>query len=97
MIKGKHLTPAAFQSLGLVKRLSDAGFEVDECDALPDGPRSWSFGASFEPNGTRNEEENVKVNQQVKDAVSGSIGGGSTNPPLQFVIGGGCDIVPAIM
>ena len=97
MIKGKHLTPAAFQSLGVVKRLSDAGFTVDERDALPDGPTSWSFGASFDPHGTRNEEENVKVNHQVKVAVSNAIGSGSSTPPFQFVVGGECSIVPAIM
>lgn len=97
MIKGKHLTPAAFQSLGFVKKLTEAGFKVEERDALPDGPRSWRFGASSDPNGARNEEENVKVNQQVKEVVSGSIGGGGSNPPLQFVVGGECNIVPAIM
>ncbi len=68
MIKGKHLTPAAFQFLGVVKKLSEAGFKVDERDALPDGPRSWSYGAPSDPNGVRNEKENAKVNQQVKDA-----------------------------
>ena len=97
MIKGKHLTPAAFQSLGLVNKLSEAGFKVDERDALPDGPRSWRYGASVQPHGARNEEENVKVNKLVKDAVSGSIGGRGTNPPLQFVVGGECNNLPAIM
>ena len=97
MIKGKHLTPAAVQSIGLTNKLSEAGFQVKELDALPDGPRSWSLEASFDPNGARNEEENVKVNQQVKETVQGSIGGGSTNPPFQFVVGGECNILPAIM
>jgi arginase family enzyme len=97
MIKGKHLTPAAFQSLEFVRKLTAAGFKVEERDALPDGPRSWSFGASCDPNGARNEEENVKVNRQVKEVVSGSIGGGGSNPPLQFIVGGECNIVPAIM
>lgn len=97
MIKGKHLTPAAFQSIGLVKKLSDAGFNVREVEALPDGPRSWSLEASFDPNGARNEQANVKVNQQVKEAVEGTLGGGSTNPPFQFVVGGECNNLPAVM
>ena len=97
MIKGKHLTPAAFQSLGLVKKLTEAGFEVEEHDALPDGPRSWRFGASCDPNGARREEENVKVNLHVEEAVSRSIGGGGNSPPLQFIVGGECNNLPAIM
>jgi arginase family enzyme len=97
MIKGKHLTPAAFQSVGFVKKLSDAGFKVDERDALPDGPKSWNFGASFSSHGVRNEDENVKVNHKVKAAVSEAIGGGTSAPPFQFIVGGECNIVPAIM
>ena len=97
MIKGKHLTPAAFQSIGLVNKLSGAGFKVDECDALPDGPRSWSFGASFEPHGARNEDENVTVNHKVKKAIKDAIGDHISSPPFQFVVGGECNIVPAIM
>lgn len=97
IIKGKHLTPAAFQSIGLVDKLCDAGFQVGELDALPGGPRAWSFEAAFHPNGARNEQENVEVSHKVKEAVSQSARSENDDSPFLFIVGGECNIIPAIM
>lgn len=98
IIKGKSLAPRAFKDLNLVNRLKETGFAVSEIEALTAGPKIWHFGASFEPNGARNEKANVEVNNQVKQAVSSAIAtGGQGNPPFLFIVGGGCDMAPAIM
>ena len=97
MIKGKSLAPGAFQSANFVQKLSNVGYKVSERDALPDGPRTWRFDSSIEPNGVRNEAENVQVNHFVKKAVQESVGSNATSAPFQIVVGGECNIVPAIM
>jgi arginase family enzyme len=98
MIKGKSLAPEAFRQAGFVSKLESAGFKVSEKDALTDGPRTWSFGSSFEPNGVRNEEANIEVKHRVKRAVSEELSGSnSPSPPFQIIVGGGCEIAPAIM
>jgi arginase len=95
MIKGKSLAPEAFRTAKFVPKLQDAGFQVSEKDALPDGPRSWRYGASTDPNGARNEEANVEVNHLVKDAVLEGLK--SPTPPFQVIVGGECNMVPAVM
>ena len=95
MLKGKSLAPGAFKSANLVSRLSEVGYEVQEHDTLPDGPKTWSFDSSFEPNGVRNESANVKVSHQVKKAVIDAASSGTS--PFQVIVGGECSIVPAIM
>ncbi|KAK3703245.1 hypothetical protein LTR37_014585 [Vermiconidia calcicola] len=95
MIKGKSLAPGAFQTAGFVSKLQQVGYKVNEVDALPDGPRTWTFGASSQPNGGRNEEANVEVNHEVKKAVCGVVDGDLATFPI--VVGGECNICPAIM
>ena len=97
MIKGKHLAPGAFKSANLNQKLSDIGYKVHERNTLPDGPRTWRLDSSTEPTGARNEEENIEVNHLVKDIVKGSIGDDISAAPFQFIVGGECNIVPAIM
>jgi arginase len=98
MIKGKSLAPRAFKELKLVDQLSKAGYTVSEEEALPNGPATWQYGASFGPNGVRNEQANVEVNTQVKRAVSSATSNSTDgNPPFLFIVGGGCDMVPAVM
>ena len=95
MIKGKSLAPEAFQAADLVGRLSKVGYDVEEINALPDGPRIWSFDAPIPRNGVRNEDANVEVNHRVKEAVGKVL---QTEPvPFPLVVGGECNMVPAIL
>lgn len=95
MIKGKHLAPQAFKSAGLVSKLESVGYRVSETEALSE-PQIWSSEATFEPNGVRNEQSNVKVCRELKEAV-GDVLRSASPPPFELVIGGGCGIVPAIL
>lgn len=97
MIKGKSLAPDAFRAASLIPKLEKAGYQVTERNALPDGPRTWTFDASTEPNGARNEAANVEVNQKVKQTISDALVTGQPKHPFLFVIGGECNMVPAIM
>lgn len=97
IIKGKSLAPGAFRSADFASRLAQVGYNVEERNALSDGPKTWTFDSSFEPNGVRNENENVAVNHEVKNAVADAVGVDVSSPAFQVVIGGGCSISPAIM
>lgn len=98
IIKGKSLAPRAFKDANFVSRLEKAGYTITEREALPDGPQAWSVDGSFEPNGARNEKANVEVYHQVKQAISSATQtDGKADPPFFVVVGGGCDIAPAIM
>lgn len=94
MIKGKSLAPEAFRTVELASKLRKVGYEVTEVDALSK-PRVWSSSASFEPNGVRNEAENVQVCHEVKDVVAKVLR--EDDGGFLLVIGGECNIAPAIM
>lgn len=101
IIRGKHLAPQALLDAGLATKLQEAGFAITETNALPSGPRIWA-PASAEPNGARNEAVNIEVYHQVKETVSKALSSkGKTNKdgalPFQLILGGGCDIQPAIL
>lgn len=82
---------------GLASKLEDAGYKITLNNALQDGPKIWQPSAP-EPNGARNEAVNVEVYRKVKETVSAGLSAGSVGmTPLQLVLGGGCDIVPATM
>lgn len=94
-IKGKHLAPDAIHSVSLPKKLENVGYDVKEQNALLNGPKIWSSEATWEPNGARNEKENVEVNTDVKRSVLQALNDATS--PFQLVIGGECSMVPAIM
>lgn len=97
IIRGKHLAPAAILETGLASRLEDAGYNITLSNALPNGPKIWQPSPP-EPNGARNEAVNVEVYRKVKETVSAGLRVGSDGTtPFQLILGGGCDIVPAIM
>lgn len=97
MIKGKSLAPDAFRAASLISKLEKTGYQVTEVNALPDGPKTWTFEASAEPNGARNEAANVEVNQKVKQTVLDALVTDQSTPPFLLVVGGECNMVPAIM
>ncbi|KAK4497926.1 hypothetical protein PRZ48_010581 [Zasmidium cellare] len=95
MIKGKSLAPEAFQAADLAGKLLKAGYDVSEINALPDGPRTWTFDAPISKNGVRNEEANVQVNHLVEASMIKTL---QTSPlPFPLIIGGECNMVPAIL
>lgn len=98
IIRGKHLAPAALLNAGLASKLQNAGCEVTLTNALPDGPRIWE-PASSEPNGARNEAVNIEVYHKVKTTVDAAISSQDNSGDLSFqlILGGGCDITPAIL
>ena len=96
MIKGKSLAPGAFQDIGFIKKLQELGYDAKEKDALSSGPQVWTSEADFGSNGVRNEEASVQVNHDVKKSVSEALNDGDA-PPFQIIVGGGCDVAPAIM
>ncbi|KAF2173586.1 hypothetical protein M409DRAFT_15865 [Zasmidium cellare ATCC 36951] len=97
MIKGKSLAPEAFQAAELAGKLTKVGYDVEDINALPDGPRVWTFDAEISENGVRNEEANVEVNRRVEEAVSRVLQTDSDTPPFPLIVGGECNIVPAIL
>lgn len=97
IIRGKHLAPEALLNAGLASKLQLAGYEVSTINALPNGPRVWE-PSSTEPNGARNEAVNVEVYHRVKETVSAALTPYSSDKsPFQLILGGGCDITPAIL
>ena len=99
IIRGKHLAPEALLKAGLASKLRSTGLQVTETNALPDGPRIWS-PAPIEASGVRNEASNVDVYHRVKETVTSGLTSNASSEdeiPFQIILGGGCDIVPAIM
>ncbi|KAF7197503.1 Arginase [Pseudocercospora fuligena] len=97
MIKGKSLAPDAFSKAGLEPGLRHAGYTVATTNALS-RTRTWHIDGTFQPHGVRNEEENVQVCHEVKAAVSSALSNSKDQPPpFLLVIGGECNIAPAIM
>ena len=99
MIKGKSLAPEAIRQANLIDKLKSAGYKVIEREALSDGPKIWSSDASFAPYGIRDEDRNIMVCHEVKNAVSEALkkGHNASNTPFSIVVGGGCEIAPAVM
>lgn len=95
MIRGKSLAPEAFQAADLAGRLSNLDYDVEQVNALPDGPQTWTFDAAVSANGVRSEKANVEVNHHVKTAVSDTLK--ATPLPFPLIVGGECNIVPAIL
>lgn len=99
IIRGKHLAPAALLAAGLSPGLEAAGYAVTHTSALPDGPAIWS-PASRDPNGARNEEANVRIYHRVRDVVAEGLAvnfDDAGKRPFQLLLGGGCDILPAVL
>lgn len=98
MIKGKSLAPEAINAADLSGKLSKLGYSVEKINALPNGPATWTYRPEIPKNGVRNEAQNVEVCHRVKDTVSAALKTESNGPlPFPIIIGGGCDIFPAIM
>ncbi|KAH6999556.1 hypothetical protein EDB80DRAFT_724875 [Ilyonectria destructans] len=94
IIPGKSKAPQAFQDVGIISKLRDAGLSVSENHAL-EYPATFS-AATFAPGGVRNECVNVSVCKSVRHAISQNLGS-SVQPPFQLILGGECCMLPAIL
>ncbi|RSL68968.1 hypothetical protein CEP54_002609 [Fusarium duplospermum] len=96
IIPGKSKAPQAFQDVGIVNKLRDAGLQsVSEHHAL-ESPARFSV-AALPPGGVRNEPLNIAVCQQVHRAVSQNLGPSTRKAPFQLILGGECCMLPAIL
>jgi arginase len=93
LIPGKSKAPQAFQGVGVVSKLRDAGISsLSEHHAL-DVPATYT-AASFEPGSVRDEALNISVCQRVKDTISKNL---DRAPAFQLILGGECCMLPAIL
>ncbi|KAM5350066.1 hypothetical protein ACJ41O_006571 [Fusarium nematophilum] len=94
IIPGKSKAPQAFQDVGIIRKLQDAGLSVLENHAL-EAPARFS-AKSFAPGGVRNEDLNISVCKSVRQAISQNI---DSSPQLAFqlIFGGECCMLPAIL
>ncbi|RSL70418.1 hypothetical protein CEP53_001892 [Fusarium sp. AF-6] len=96
IIPGKSKAPQAFQDVGIVAKLRDAGLQsVSEHHAL-ESPARFSVTA-FPPGGVRDEPLNIAVCQQVRRAISRNLGSSTNKAPFQLILGGECCMLPAIL
>ena len=96
IIPGKSKAPKAFQDVGIVRKLQDAGIpSVSEHHAL-DSPATYAITA-FAPGGVRNEDVNVAVCQNVKRTIAQNLNISSKKTPFQLILGGECGMSPAIL
>ncbi|KAH8714609.1 hypothetical protein BGZ61DRAFT_449322 [Ilyonectria robusta] len=94
IIPGKSKAPQAFQDVGIINKLRDAGLSVSENHAL-EYPATFS-ASTFVPGGVRNEYVNVSVCKSVRHAISQNLDS-SVQPPFQLILGGECCMLPAIL
>ena len=98
IIPGKSKAPKAFQNVGIVRKLRDAGLpSVSEHQAL-DSPAEYSV-APFSPGGARNGDLNVFVCQRVRHSITETLTTTSLTqpPPFQLILGGECGMLPGIL
>ena len=95
VIFGKSKAPQAFRDAGIIKKLQQNRLRTTEQSAL-EQPATWSE-ATFSPGGVRREELNVEVCKKVKNALGTSLASSAEGPPFQLILGGECNILPAIM
>ncbi|RSM02643.1 hypothetical protein CEP52_007894 [Fusarium oligoseptatum] len=96
IIPGKSKAPQAFQDVGIVAKLRDAGLQsVSEYHAL-ESPARFSV-ATLPLGGVRNEPLNIAVCQQVRRAISRNLGPSTSKAPFQLILGGECCMLPAIL
>lgn len=96
IIPGKSKAPQAFQDVGIVTKLRDAGVKsVSEHNAL-ESPARYSVTA-LSPGGVRNEELNISVCQQVCSTISQNLSSTTSKMPFQLILGGECCMLPAIL
>lgn len=96
IIPGKSKAPKAFQDVGIVRKLQDAGIKsVSEHQAL-DSPATWKLAARS-PGGVRNEDVNIAVCEHVYRTIAQNIKISSPQPDFQLILGGECCMLPAIM
>jgi arginase len=96
VIYGKSKAPAAFKSVGLASKLSEAGQrQVVEHEALQ-APAIWQR-TGFRHGGVRNEDLNVEVCTKVHDALQANLARQNATLPFQLIIGGECCMLPGIM
>jgi arginase len=96
IIPGKSKAPKAFQDVGIVSNLRDAGISsISEHHALKS---SATFSAvTFAPGGVRNEDINISVCEDVERTISKNLSSSSDKPDFQLILGGECCMLPAIL
>lgn len=94
---GKFKAPKAFQDVGIVRKLQDAGVpSVSENHPL-DAPATYK-ATTFSSGRARNEDLNVSVCQRVHQTITQNLRvSSSTQPPFQLILGGECGMLPGIM
>lgn len=97
IIPGKSKAPKAFQDVGIVSKLRDAGIpSVTEHHAL-DSPARYRV-TEFSPGSVRNEDINISVCQRVSRAIAQNLDTSSRQAvPFQLILGGECCMLPAIL
>ncbi|KAK5061305.1 hypothetical protein LTR84_007847 [Exophiala bonariae] len=96
IIPGKSKAPKAFQDVGIVERLHEAGFTIIEEHHALDRPATY-IATSFTPGGVRNEDANISVCERVRSTIAGNLKSSSSQIPFQLILGGECCMSPAIL
>jgi arginase len=95
IIPGKSKAPKAFQDVGIVSKLRDAGIpSIWEYNALHT-PATYA-ATGFESGSVRNEDLNISVCKRVKSSIAKNLQNASP-PPFQLILGGECCMLPAIL
>jgi arginase len=110
LIPGKSKAPKAIQEAGLVNKLTKNGLKVVAENHPLREPARWSWAADDrnsdddQPRVVMFEEENVRVNEMVRDSLLSSLKQNKSNErnviattPFQLIIGGECSMLPGIM
>jgi arginase len=107
LIPGKSKAPKAIQEAGLVNKLTKNGLKVMAENHPLQEPARWKWAADDrdsnddKPSAVRFEEENVRVNEMVRDSLLSSLkqneGNAIATTPFQLIIGGECSMLPGIM
>ncbi|CAM1509740.1 Fc.00g000750.m01.CDS01 [Cosmosporella sp. VM-42] len=96
IIPGKSKAHKAFQDVGIVSKLRDAGLpSVTEYHSL-DSPATYAT-TTFALGGVRNEDVNISVCQRIFDTIAQNLNKSITQPPFQLILGGECCMLPAIL
>ncbi|RGP63618.1 hypothetical protein FLONG3_9831 [Fusarium longipes] len=96
IIPGKSKAPKAFQDVGIIHKIKEAGVSsVSEYHAL-ESPATYT-AATFSPGGVRNEDINISVCETVERTISLNLKSSSNQPDFQLIIGGECCMLPAIL
>ncbi|KAF5019373.1 hypothetical protein F66182_8623 [Fusarium sp. NRRL 66182] len=96
IIPGKSKAPKAFQDVGIVRKLQDAGVpSVSEHQALE--PPATFTPSTFNPGGVRNEEINMSVCKDVERTISENFRLSNDRPNFQLILGGECCMLPGIL